>query len=197
MPQFVSMLPGFDVFESDSSVVYCLDPDFKISYCNAAWDRFAIENNGSKLKRPAPIGLRLEDYLRAPLLDFYFAAFEVVRNTGQPWHHVYECSSPETVRRIHMRVSPAPGSAINSLLVVNSQIGEEPMRRTVCDPTPAIYRHENGFVKMCSGCRRTHRAIDNVWDWVPKYVEEMPPKTTHGLCPLCVLDYLPREVFLE
>jgi VWFA-related protein len=40
--------------ESDSSVIYCLDPDSRISYCNAAWDRFATANNGMHLKRPAP-----------------------------------------------------------------------------------------------------------------------------------------------
>jgi hypothetical protein len=44
--------PAF-VVEADTSVIYCLDLNLAITYCNPAWDRFAMENGAKELCRPA------------------------------------------------------------------------------------------------------------------------------------------------
>ena len=41
------------VVEADTAVIFCLDADLRITYCNPAWDRFALENGGEHLCRPA------------------------------------------------------------------------------------------------------------------------------------------------
>jgi hypothetical protein len=95
-----------------------------------------------------------------------------------------------------MRVTLAPGGTPGWLLVVNSNISGQPMRRDALDPieTGIIYRGANGLVTMCANCRRTRRAATKVWDWVPSHVEEIPPGTTHGLCPPCLATYFPEAI---
>ncbi|MEI9812313.1 MAG: hypothetical protein WDO18_06415 [Acidobacteriota bacterium] len=36
-------------FENDPAIVYLLDRDRKIAWCNQAWSRFAIENGAPEL----------------------------------------------------------------------------------------------------------------------------------------------------
>jgi hypothetical protein len=38
-------------FEDDPSVVYVLDDDLRLAYCNKAWDEFAEHNGGAHLRR--------------------------------------------------------------------------------------------------------------------------------------------------
>src|SRR5262245_59379844 len=94
------------LMDADASVIYGLDAAARIVFCNAAWDRFAAENNGESLLRPSPVGRFLSDYIPSPILGYYAKAHDRVRETGQPWDHFYECSSTETMRQFHMRVSP-------------------------------------------------------------------------------------------
>jgi hypothetical protein len=57
-----------------------------------------------------------------------------------------------------------------------------------------LYRDEHGLIKRCSNCRRICRPGPDeegrpTWDWVPAYVAQMPPKTSHGTCALCAQFY--------
>src|SRR5262249_21377199 len=144
----------------------------------------------------AAVGRDLRDFLRPPLRDFYLKAFDSVRETRHPWEHVYECSSPDTLRQLRMRVTVAPGCPPNSLLVVNLLVNEGPMRRRpfYASTDEGEYRRPDGLISMCANCRRTRRATEAVWDCVPRYVESMPPSTTHGLCPACLAIYFPEEI---
>jgi hypothetical protein len=186
--------PEIRFLEIDSSVIYCLDVHFRITYCNAAWDKFAVANGAPHLVRPYPIGRALADFLSFPLSEFYLAALDSVRRTRRPWEQLYECSSPTSLRHYHMRISVGPGNAVDSLLVVNSQIGERPMTRSEIEPTFAAngYRRNDGLLTMCANCRRTRRVQEEVWDWVPQFVDQMPMRTTHGLCRPCLVTYFPE-----
>ena len=37
--------------EQDPSVIFVLDREYRLRWCNAAWDQFARENNGEQLLR--------------------------------------------------------------------------------------------------------------------------------------------------
>lgn len=101
---------------------------------------------------------------------------------------MYECSSPTIFRKFMMHVFPlkkTPG-----LLVVNSLCVERPHEASHESPCGAGYRSSHGVVVMCSHCRRTKRSeSSDHWDWVPEYVERLPPNTSHGLCNLCLEYY--------
>jgi hypothetical protein len=179
------------VLEQDQSVIFGLDSNLHIVYCNAAWDAFAAANGGRDLLRPAPIGHFLLGYVSGPVVEYYAAAFESVLKTAQPWRHVYECSSATTFRKFAMQVLPIPRT--HGLLVVNSLCVERPHEPSRNGPPPPEYRSTAGIVVMCSHCRRTKRAVgEEQWDWVPEHVEHLPANTSHGLCGICLEYYYPQ-----
>jgi hypothetical protein len=177
--------------EQDHSVIFGLDESLRLTYCNTAWDRFAAANGGLELIRPAPIGQPLLGYISGPLAAYYEMAFHDVLRDAQPWHHVYECSSPAAFRKFVMHVFPVKQT--HGLLVVNSLCVERPHEPSHTQRRDPDYRGTNGILVMCSHCRRTRRsAASEQWDWVPEYVEHQPPKTSHGLCNPCLEFYYPK-----
>lgn len=175
--------------ENDPAVIFALDAHLRIAYCNTAWDRFAASNGGAAFIRPKPIGKPLLDFIGKPLAAYYEAAYHEVLRTGEPWRHLYECSSPTVFRRFAMQVLPMNGAG---LLVVNSLCIERAHDVAHGSFSEAAYRRPDGIVVMCSHCRRTRRAgIAEHWDWVADFVREPPHQTSHGLCPPCFEYYYP------
>ena len=178
-----------ETWERDESVVYALDADFRILYSNSAWDRFASVNKGETARSIDVQGRSVLEAMGEPLKSFYERAFRTVRETGRPWEHSYECSSPELFRRFRMRVRFLPENDI--LLVISSleiEIPHGPERQSR-GFDPVCYQNRDGFICMCSSCRRTRQVkAPDLWDWVPDLIEKMPGNITHGLCPVC-LDY--------
>lgn len=174
-----------DILDHDTAVIFAIDSGFRIIYCNEAWDRFALENGGPHLVRSGQVGRALADVVAEPLQRFYWDAFDAVLTTGKPWDHCYECSSADVYRKFHMRLIPFP--ARGGLLVVNSLVQEHPHSGLGQEaPSIELYTSQEGLVTMCAHCRRTRRLGDpSIWDFVPGFVANMPPKVSHGLCLLC------------
>ena len=178
-------------FEHNSAIIYMLDSNLNIAWCNAAWDRFALENGGDRLVREHQIGHNVLDVTPPPLLPFYEKLFGSVLHDGKERDHVYECSSDDVFRRFHMHVVRKDITGEGSFLViVNSLIFETAQRETAQRPAmnsdfQALYE-DNGFITMCSHCRRTRvpNAGDH-WVWVPDFVRRMPRHVSHGLCLFC------------
>ena len=76
-------------FEKDPAVIYVLDDNLRIVYCNEAWDRFAAENGGGSLSRPRALGLSVIDLTPPPLKEFFENAYRNALSTGQVWQHCY------------------------------------------------------------------------------------------------------------
>jgi hypothetical protein len=176
-----------DDLASDDSIIYVLDGDLRLVYCNPAWDKFADDNGGDALRWDAPRGNRLLDAVAEPLRPFYEQGFRSVAETGQPWEHDFECSGPDLFRCYHMQVKRIDGPG--GFLVVNSLRVEqrhEPTRDPT-QPDPSRYVSAEGFVTMCCHCRRTRRVGESQsWDWVPRFLKDPPAQISHGLCPACV-----------
>jgi PAS domain-containing protein len=173
--------------EADTSIIYMLDSEMRIVYCNKAWDQFASVNRGSRFNRRAVLGMHILDVVAGPLKDFYENGFAQAKETGQPWEHDYECSSPASFRLFHMRVLPLTDSY---LLVENSLRFERPHgpERPAMPVDSALYVSKGGMLTMCAHCRRTRRIGTTsapVWDWVPAYLVEPPGPVSHGLCRNC------------
>ena len=183
-----------DYVESHKSVIYILEPELHIVYCNAHWDEFALANGGYKLQRALINGVCVLDVIPDPLKSFYRDGFHQVRETSHSWEHEFECSSADLYRTFRMRVTRLAG---NHLLVENSLSVEKPhgMDRPATPSSGHIYVTADGIVTMCMHCRRTKRAAefperlnelaDMVWDWVPSFVQNPPERVSHGVCRMC------------
>jgi len=170
---FVSDESMIDGFEDDQSVIYLLDKNLRIVYCNKAWDESAEHNGGVHLRRIEQVGRRVLDSNAEPLKTFYRSAFERALAEHEPWDHLYECSTPGLYREFHMQVLPL--QAPPHLIVVNSLVVEKPHQRIKRPPLTALYRTTGGVVTMCMHCRRTRRGEGpDIWDWVPDFLASPP-----------------------
>lgn len=181
------------VVEADTSIIFCLDLNLTITYCNPAWDRFAMENSGSRLCRPGVIGRSILEFIGGPQRDYYARTYKRLLTVGEAWEHEYECSSKEVYRKFHLRAVPIRKTA--GLLVINSLRVERPHEVVQCQPLEDVYRNSTGLIIMCGSCRRTRRNSIGAtsWDWVPEFVENFPVRSSHGLCPPCCELYYPDE----
>jgi hypothetical protein len=171
------------MLDDDTAIVFALDDELRLQYANAAWDRFAADNGAdpAELRRKylgQPIRIAIPD----GLLTFYSALYRKVETGHGPIQHTYECSSSERLRVFQMLMLPLPNGA--GILCVNSLVVDEPHGRPAEPPLAERYR-QDGLITMCSHCRRTKRAAEPVWDWVPSFLEKRPSMLSHGLCPVC------------
>ncbi len=176
--------------ERDESVIYILDSDLRIAWCNSAWDRFAGANQGERVQHGSLRGGAVLDFITEPLKGYYAGVFRDALETGTQHEHCYECSSPALYRSFRLSVLPI---AKRRLIVISSLETERPHAedRALRPANPVVYTAANGLIAMCSNCRRTRRSeIPEVWDWVPGFVEARPENVTHGLCPACLYHYL-------
>jgi hypothetical protein len=168
--------------ENDPAVIYRLDRQLRFVACNAAWDRFALENGAPHLQRDNVIGCRLSKFVAGELAAYYDSAFDHVLSVQKPWHHEYACSSAALVRQFAMNVYPFE----SGLLVVNALQFQKPHTAAAELAFETSYRLPGGLILMCSNCRRSRRpGTGDVWDWVPGFVSAALHGVSHGLCPPC------------
>ena len=63
------------VLDLNPAVIYILRPDLCLGYSNLAWDKFALENDGETLIRPADFGVDVLEVVPEPLEQFYRGGF--------------------------------------------------------------------------------------------------------------------------
>lgn len=194
--EFQALLRGFDRADlaRSANVVYGCWSDLRLAYFNASWLTFADKNGGgSAIVSQFGLGARLVDAISDPLRDYYVTKWQNCLSEGEPWEHVYECSSPTHLRKYHMTVFPLAhgqgGLSINSLVVEEPH---DPHERPACDPITPFYTDADNTLHQCMHCRRFRRGGgDEQWDWVPSWVSECPPNASHGLCQSCLDFYYP------
>ena len=174
-------------------MIFALDRDFRIVYCNEAWDRFAEHNGGGELVRPALCGRSVLDVTPDLLKPLYRSAYLAVLATGRPWQFHYECSSSAVYRLFRMTVRRLP--AEDSLVVANSLLEERPHgpEPSPMPADPALYGGPGGPVAMCSLCRRTRRLDSQGWDWVPAFIDRPPAALAYSMCDDCLHKLRPHH----
>ena len=187
---FRSLLEGFslETLEDHPHPTYAVSPALRLIYLNPAWFRFARNNAGEPaISNHFGIGTPLCAAIAEPLREFYTNAYKRALQTGEVWHHDYECSSADVYRRYHQTAYPFHNRS--GLLVINSLVQEQPHRPAERPPWPPDqdrYTGPYGLILQCCHCRRVQRTAEpELWDWVPAWVERMPFNTTGGLCPVC------------
>jgi len=172
--------------QRSAAVSYIVDSQFRIKYCNPAWNRFAGSNGAPQLTSKAVVGSALFDAIPDDLRAVYSDAFQHVLSTGRVWEKSYECSSPTVFRLFRMRIHLLKPQ--NWFVVTNALVVERSHARTAA-ADPNTYVDVNGLVTTCAHCRCSRR-VDNPdqWDFVPEYLQprlEAAVKVSHGLCPVC------------
>jgi len=195
--KFLPLMQQFDEENLDDhpSSVFGFWPNFRLAYVNSAWSRFATENGGEPaISTRWGIGSCLTDAIAPPLRQYYARRLGRCLADGEPWDHVYECSSPDLFRKFHLIVYPLGegrgGLAVNSLVVERPH---DSSQRPASSPAKSSYADRHGIVHQCMHCRRTRNEQQGFrWDWVPAWVAQCPPSTSHGLCPTCVDFHYPE-----
>lgn len=182
-----------EALEQGLDVACLLDPELRILWTNSAWARFAADNGAADdfLARWGE-GAPYPDGIAAPLDEWYRDRLTQCLESQDIWEHEYECSSPDNLRVFRLLAYPL---AREALLVVHSIVVDRPHgdgRALPSDFVEAHYLDDDGIVHQCMHCRRTHHQGDrDRWDWVPQWVAQSPPSTSHGLCPPCFDFYYP------
>jgi hypothetical protein len=190
-PDFPATVRGFDfaVLEADAHSIFALSTNLHFTYFNPGWVRFAVENGGgAQFSRQFGLGTPFAAALPPVVRSYYIDSLERVLETGEVWHHDYECSSADRYRLFHQAVYPFHDRrgvlVINSLRAEHSPISDD---RAPHEPVQSLYRSAiTGLITQCCNCRRVQRArAPDHWDWVPAWVAEMPSNITSGLCSIC------------
>ncbi|MGE5323738.1 MAG: hypothetical protein ACM3SW_12795 [Actinomycetota bacterium] len=177
------------VMERSPHACFALTESLDISYCNAAWDRFARENGGGTDALAGNVMHKpILQYIPFDLRGSFESLFTNARALGRPQAQDYECSSAQVFRLYRMQIYPLqPGSGF---AVVNSLRVAHPHTRIAHEPDETRYVHDDGLMRMCANCRRTRRVDDPAaWDWVPEFVEHPRQKVSHSVCPFCAQYY--------
>lgn len=195
-PEFRPLLADyeFDALEAHAGPVYGIWSDFRLAYLNPGWFRFARDNGGHPaIEHDWPLERSLLDCVHGGVRRYVESALRGCIESGEVWQHDYECSSASVYRRYHQVVYPL--GRREGALIVNSLVIERPQDQVARPPQPAdrsIYIDAHGMVTQCAHCRRVrHQQVPERWDWVPEWVRQCPPSTTHTFCPTCLGFYYP------
>lgn len=178
-----------DVLEHSADVIFALDRNLRLVYRNPAWDQFAAENGAPELANNAVIGTDLFQVIGEDLLGFYIAAFERVGREGTIWECLYECSSPQVLRKFRMQIQPL---APSGYLVRNNLVSEQPQPSSAALDS-AEYVNSNSLIVVCMHCRCSQRVTPPFyWEFVPAHLERGLPNVSHSLCPVCLEYFYPK-----
>ena len=195
---FSSLLAGagLDVLDAEGGAVYGLWPDLRIGLLSRGWVAFAEDNGGAAVLASYGVGASIQPAIPAPLVPFYRAAYASALAGGEPWQHVYECSSPTEFRRFQMTIY---GLAGKGFLTVNSLVEERPYPQPPGHPgpTPLDDYLTDGMITQCAHCGRFRRAAGDgsgsvTWAWAGAWLNAPPAPVSHGLCAPCLEYHYPR-----
>jgi len=180
--------PGLPHLEAAQSTVYGIWSDFRLAYCNPAWFRFAMQEHGEpQMSQRWTLGASILDAMLPDIADTYAELYARCLREQKVWQHDYECSSPTRYRKYRQLVYPLKQAG---LLIVNACFVDKPhdciTNIGAQGNSESDYRDESGLLYQCMHCRRVQRQGNKGrWDFVPEWVENIPPFTSHGLCPSC------------
>ena len=175
--------------DAETGVVFAIDRDFVLQFVNPAWSRFALANGGEECMTTYRIGSPIRRAVPEVLWPFYEAPLTAVLDSGRPWEHDFDCSSPTEARWFRMRVQPLGGDR-NHLIVSSDLVRALPSRASATSPL-SDYIDANDLVVLCSHCRRCLRVGTMTWDWVPALLDRISRRTSHGLCEPCFAYHYP------
>jgi hypothetical protein len=184
-PGFAPLLEGMrvDALDADPATIVGFWVDGRIGYFNAAYQTFATAGGDAELCARWGLGANVFDATPKLLLPFYEELFQRASTAQAPLSHRYECPSPSLARTFSMRLHPLGNG--RALLASHAIVLARPHDQ-VWAADEARYRDEFGIIRQCVHCRCVQAIDAGNWELVPAYVAEMPDRTSHGICGVCV-----------
>lgn len=185
-PGFAERLTGFDLAELDRRARTQSSPSpatIGLAYVNDAWDQFAHEGGARWATGAWDLGASVLDATAEILRPFDRRLYAEAR-LGAPIDHEYDCSRPDEVRRLRMRVHSS--SIRDGWLVVNSDVvvGIEPTGVGAADES--LFRAPDGQTRavlpLPTDPTGPHRRVGLK---PPSGSPAFRADTTHDLCKVC------------
>ncbi len=189
-----------EAMDADSGVVVLLSLELVILRLNRQWDIQAARDGASAGIAPEQmLGRQYLDFVVGPQREQLEQAFReaaaLPRWTDSIWLHG-ECNTPMLRRLLTTRISPLwtgevrplRGYLVHHELRVTGALGSHyPL--TVVNPDDL--REPDGRLVQCSCCRRVREPHSGRWVMSVALLERSDPRTSHGLCALCLETYYP------
>jgi hypothetical protein len=188
---------GRPVLYASKDVIFLVDSELRITYCNPAWDTFAMANGGEGVLAEHVIGSNLMSAIAEPLHPLFRDVCRSCREHHLTFDMDYECSTAALYRLLHVKILPLRASG--ELAFIHSTRVERPhgVERPAFSAT-SDYVGDHGIVTLCCHCRRARRQdASSMWDWVPAFLQPERWKITHGMCPVCVSYFYSRYLVDE
>jgi hypothetical protein len=193
-PSFRDTVAELDLeaIESSADPTFLVDRSFVIRGYNTAYVAFARVNGLATVESDFGLGCQLLTSMASPAREYYDDAFSKVLREHEVFHHDYECSSADTLRRYRLSAYPLPEGG--GLVISHHLIHESPHDRPEAD-FGAQHVSPTGVVVQCSHCRKVqdHRT-PNTWDWIPDLVREPRDNVSHTFCRHCLAHFYPGVV---
>lgn len=181
--------------DEDSAVIFGLRRDFTLALLNEAWFQHARRSGATDgFFERYGLGARYLDALPELLADFFTTHVRSAMDSSRRWSFQYLCPASGVQRKFRMEVLPLDDG--EGCLVTNALVVEEPHPDEVGADAGLLdaYVGDGGFITQCCHCRCTRHVDDaSRWDWVPRYVDEMPELVSHGICPSCFAYFYPSN----
>lgn len=170
--------------DSDTDIVYHVDPEGRITYVNGRWDEFARANDGMDVLGVSVLGRRLADFIADQQTRHIFDL--IIRHALQardPITLPYRCDGPAARRRMQLTVTATRDGEV----VFRSRLLAEEAR----PPIGLLDRHReraaNSLIRICSWCNRGHLGerwaeLEEVITAYGLFDASRVPEITHGLC---------------
>jgi hypothetical protein len=173
---------NIQALDQEQSQIVLIQPEGTILWFNQAWIQAARTSGSEYILTRYPVGASYYDGIVGEMRGYYKVQFTQSIETGEPFFQEYECSTPTRFRLFELRALPIESMG---LLLEHTQITSNDIRRKPAPANEVDYRFPNGLIYQCSNCRRT-KNLNSVWVWVPEWVAQSPPHTSHGICKVCV-----------
>jgi len=178
---------SLDILNASSDIIYGISNDMRLSYMNPAWFIFAKNNSGEpEITQKFSKGAHLADSISGKLAQFYLDSYQQILTTKKIWTFEYECSSDFEFRFFTQIAYPLKSGKgivlVNRLRFLEKMDG---VRIKAAKANQEDYLQKNGFIYQCSNCRCVEKRATKTWDWVPEWVVNIPPNTSHTVSPTC------------
>ncbi|MGE0864585.1 MAG: hypothetical protein AB7P34_11855 [Vicinamibacterales bacterium] len=166
-------------------MVYRVDADGCLTFVNAGWDAFAVENRTPELMGATARGRAVIDFIAGPETRHIYARLLARAREGVQVTLSFRCDSPSQRRYLSLAIAACGGDEVefrSRLLMVQP-------RSSVAVLEPDRPRSD-ALLTLCSWCNRGR--IGDRWAEIEDVVTELRlfeaevPKLTHGMCPQCV-----------
>ena len=179
-----------DLINASVDIIFLLDPALTICGFNNYYLEFAKENGQPDIESKFGLGHPVLEAISPELRSYYEESWQNALHKNQVFTQEFECSSSKQIRRYYQTAYPIQGGT--GLVVTNHCKLTLANNKGEVEIMPE-HRNSYGFVEQCSNCRKIkNHDFQERWDWIPKWVDQPPLNTSHGICEYCLDHYYPE-----